>query len=572
MNPDRIASIGKRRLPHILVALTYWNYASFQGGSIIEAHHVIALLLILGILEVISAICARWSLVQRGLASLAIILWIDTQLNYFSLSQGLLSTRSYNDVGLFGLIAVLIGLSLWLLMAAQKRIGTPFHLFAVITFSILTLLVATENLTRMGLSPSMDSRHNVIDSRDPADLASKIENDIPLSLNLNGKSLVHIVFDAHGSLGVDPTDSELVGRIKRSARGLLLSRDFVLGTHAFSRYFQTHDSIPNMINFSISREHKKFFDDGGNLTELKLFERMTANGYEGYIFQSTWINFCSAKNVHYRTCRTYMGESVLSMISRIPDMADRLEISLALYGLSFPLAYKALEFYTRVLVPRLPDMLPTFRTPGQPLSLMAFDILDDLETSVIRNADKKSFYFAHVLMPHGPYSVDSSCTLRQPIGFWRSSTDPEAMKQGVENTIQSRRDALEDYYQQVSCLYVVIDRMLSSWQEAGLLDNLVIVMHGDHGSRVSLNWPKSSDRPSAESSQNDRDNFQTHFAYRIAGNSGRLDERKVGLQDWFAEFFGAEIDERYGDTVFVRDELTSVKGKMLNPRPYFGLD
>jgi arylsulfatase A-like enzyme len=203
---------------------------------------------------------------------------------------------------------------------------------------------------------------------------------------------------------------------------------------------------------------------------------------------------------------------------------------------------------------------------------MAFDILDDLETSVIENAGKKGFYFAHVLMPHSPYSVDSSCGLRQPIGFWTSSTDPEAMKQGFENTMESRRHALDDYYQQVSCLYVLIDRMLGSWQEAGLLDNLVIVMHGDHGSRVSLKWPKSSDQPSPENSQNDRDNFQAHFAYRTADSAGQLDQREVGLQDWFAELFGAKFDQQYGDNVFVRDELTSVKGKMLNQRPYYGFN
>ena len=573
MNPEYLVNIGKRRLPHILVALTYWNFVSYQGGSILEAHHVIALLLLLGIVEVISVLCARWPTTQRAFVSLAIILWLDTQLNYFTLSQAVLASRSYSDVALFGLIAVLIGLSLWLLMAAQKRIGGPFHLLVVIAFSIMAVFVAVENIVREGWSPSTDSRDSVIVSGDPAGSVGKSDRDVPaLSPLLNGKSLVHIVFDAHGSLGSDRGDSDQIARIKQSARESLLSRGFVLGTHAFSRYFQTHDSIPNTINFTMSREHKKLLDDDDNLTELKLFERMSAHGYEGFVFQTTWIDFCKARNVRYRACRTYKGESVVAMISRIPGMAGRLRISFTLYAVGFPLVNKVLAFYTRILAPRLPGMLPTFRPPGQPLSLMAFDIFDDLETSVIENAGKKGFYFAHVLMPHSPYSVDSSCSLRQPIGFWTSSTDPEAMKQGFENTIESRRNALEGYYQQVSCLYVLIDRMLGSWQAAGLLDDLVIVMHGDHGSRVSLKWPKSSDQPSPSSSQNDRDNFQAHFAYRMAGSTGQLDQREVGLQDWFAELFGADFDEQYGDNVFVRDELTSVKGKMLNQRPYYGFN
>ncbi len=121
----------------------------------------------------------------------------------------------------------------------------------------------------------------------------------------------------------------------------------------------------------------------------------------------------------------------------------------------------------------------------------------------------------------------------------------------------------------MSCLYSVLDGVLRSWKDAGVLDDLVIVMHGDHGSRLSLSRPKHDDQLSAVSSQNDKDNFQTHFAYRIAGNSGRLDERQVGLQDWFAEFFGEESQEPNGDVVFVRKQINSVKGRTLGQRPYF---
>ena len=573
MNPERIANIGKRWLPHVIVVLTYWNYAAFQGGSIVEAHHLIALILILGVVELISALCTRWPLTQQLLVSLTIILWLDTQLNYYEFSLGLLSAVPFSTAGLFGLIAILLGLSLFLLLVIQKRIGAPFYLFTFVTFSFLALIVAGTNLARGGISPSAGSRIGFVESGGPTEFPVANRGEvIALPPVLNGKSLVQIVFDAHGSLGEDPADAARAALIKRSAQELLLDRGFVLGTEVFSRYFQTHDSVGNTINFSINREHKKFFDDGANLVELKLFEQLSASGYEGHVFQSTWLNFCEARAVRYRTCQTYTGESVVSLISMIPDMLDRLRISLASYVVGLPLPNKMLVFYARVLAPRLPDALPTFRSPAGPLSLMAFDILDDLKKSVIRNAGRESFYFAHILMPHGPFSVDSSCSLRQPIGYWRQSTDPEAMKQGKENTVQGRLDSLEDYYEQLSCLYVVLDRMLSSWDEAGVLDSLVIVMHGDHGSRVSLNWPKSADQPSTESTQNDRDNFLTHFTYRIAGNLGRVDGREVALQDWFAELFGVQIGAKYGRTVFVRDTLTSTRGIELNPRPYFGFD
>ena len=454
MIQSSLVSIGRRRLPHILVALTYWNFVSFQGGSIVEAHHVLALLLLVGITEGISALCARWPLAQQGLVAVAVVLWMDTQLNFFDLSQKLLSSTTYGYIVLLGLIVVLIGLGLAALIAAQRKVGDPLYLFALIAFSILALFVAGENVFLGGMSNSQKTRFVESIGSDPVYLAEGKNNEFRDSkLDLSGKSYVHIILDAHASLGADPVDSALVAHAKQSARESLLNRDFVVGTQAFSRYFLTHDSVPNTINFTKHKEHKELLDDDGNVTELRLFELMSENGYEGYVFQSTWLNFCRARNINYQSCKTYMRESVVPQISQIPSMLDRLKISLSLYAVGFPLVNKALVLYTRLLVPKFPNALPVIQTPGQPLSLMAFDILADLETSVISNAGKKSFYFAHVLMPHSPYSVDASCTLRQPIGFWKGHLDPEAMKLGAKNTDQSRQDSLQDYYQQVSCLY-----------------------------------------------------------------------------------------------------------------------
>ena len=569
MIQSSLVSNGRRRLPHVLVALTYWNFVSFQGGSIIEAHHILALFLRLGITEAIAALCAKWSLAQQGLVSVAIILWLDTQLNYFESSQSLLSSTTFEYVALIGLIVVFIGLSLIVLIAAQRKIGDPFYLFALIAFSVLTIFVVAENIFLKGSSHAQDSRFSEARSSNSKYVAADGNSAThELRRELNGKSYVHIVLDAHASLGVNSADSLLVSGIKQSARESLLGRDFVLGTHTFSRYFLTHDSVPNTLNFTKHREHKKLLNDAGQVTELKLFEHLSASGYEGHFFQSTWLDFCHARNINYRTCKTYMRESVVPLISEIPSMVDRLKVSYSLYAVGFPLVNRALVFYTRLLIPKFPA-LPAIHAPGQPLSLMAFDILSDLESSVIQNADKRSFYFAHVLMPHSPYSVDSSCTLRQPIGFWRGHLDPEAMRHGAKNSPESRNEALKDYYQQLSCLYSVLDEMLRSWQDAGVLDDLVIVMHGDHGSRLSLSRPRFDDQLSVASSQNDRDNFQTHFAYRIAGNTGRLDRRQIGLQDWFAEFFGEISQEPNEDVVFVRKEINSVKGRALSQRPYF---
>jgi hypothetical protein len=462
---------------------------------------------------------------------------------------------------------------LYLLIEIQKKIGPPFYLFAFVTFSVLALLVAGMHFASGGMSPPEDSRLAVAESWDPPRiLLENRDETVAVPPELDGKSLVHIVFDAHGSLGEDSADTTRAAQIKQSARELLVERGFVLGTEVFSRYFQTHDSVANTINFSINDEHKRFFDDGISLAELKLFEQLSVNGYEGHVFQSSWINFCDAGGVRYRTCRTYKGESVVSLIAQIPGFLDRLKVSLASYVVGLPLPNKILVFYSRVLAPRLPDALPAFRFPAGPLSLMAFDILDNLESSVISNAGADSFYFAHILMPHGPFSVDAACSLRQPIGYWRQSTDPEAMQQGLENTVHGRQQSLEDYFEQLSCLYNRIDRMLSAWDRARVLDDLLIVMHGDHGSRVSLNWPSSTDQSSLKSTQNDRDNFLTHFAYRASGRPGRVDDREAALQDSFAGLFGVQIGEQYGRTVFVRDTLTSTRGINLNPRQYFGSD
>ena len=88
-------------------------------------------------------------------------------------------------------------------------------------------------------------------------------------------------------------------------------------------------------------------------------------------------------------------------------------------------------------------------------------------------------FFAHLLLPHYPYVFDERCELRSSTSDWLtnriSSTDVL-----IYNTPDSRAQKYERYAEQTRCLLTLLDGLLDGLESRGLLDDAIIVVHGDH--------------------------------------------------------------------------------------------
>jgi arylsulfatase A-like enzyme len=118
-------------------------------------------------------------------------------------------------------------------------------------------------------------------------------------------------------------------------------------------------------------------------------------------------------------------------------------------------------------------------------------------------------HFAHLLMPHGPYVFDAGCQLRPGALKWRKNS-PLYRK---ENTQSSRTLRYHLYFDQVRCTTRRLQELFERMKSAGLFADALIIVHGDHGSRIFRVAPRAKNKDKL-ARQDLLDGFSTLFAVR----------------------------------------------------------
>ena len=170
-------------------------------------------------------------------------------------------------------------------------------------------------------------------------------------------------------------------------------------------------------------------------------------------------------------------------------------------------------------------------------------------------------FFAHVILPHNPYVYDEECEVR-PARLWRFSRN-HWNESRHKNSPELRRIRYADYLAQVACVGVMIDGLLAALEDAGVLKDVMIVFHGDHGSRVNLVDPAVEGDKSYGSARDYVDQYSTLFAVRLPhGKNAGYDNKLRPIQELLAETMEREPEQsgtpcETGDCVFVggRDRL-----------------
>ena len=129
----------------------------------------------------------------------------------------------------------------------------------------------------------------------------------------------------------------------------------------------------------------------------------------------------------------------------------------------------------------------------------------------IRDNPTGTAFFAHLLIPHGPYVFNKSCRIPSDAQAWfgrfRRPT-PTGLMADLERAERYRR-----YLSQLQCIYRKLDDLLNVLRQAGILEQAVIVLQGDHGSRIStLPTLRHQDHP--QWTRMLRDHYSTLFAVR----------------------------------------------------------
>ena len=527
-------------LAPFVVLLSFHGYAYFTPEvlSILAAGLVIAALLAVGI-----RFAGRF--LRAVVLASVIALFIEMHVEIPSSSSFVIV------LVFFGVVAALAAL-LWFLHEHATKI------LAVVFIVLIAMTLVRSN----------PDSHRIVSERTAT--ASSGNAEPPL--------LIHLLLDEH--IGVEGLPTEIPGT--RSLRPELIdfytSRGFRLFGGAYSQYANTYNSIANLLNFASRGVSRPYLSHGEEaqwaLKEAAYFQLLQARGYRLHVYQSSYMDLCHVDGVQLKECTTYPVKS-LGMLQELDlstfEKARALANAIITQSKVMLVANKVYERIIRDALLRAGWKLRAWRWQG-PLfgPLPVPDVLDRIGDDVQRNPRGHAF-FAHLLLPHYPYVFDRRCKLRASTSDWLtnriSSTDVL-----VYNTVASRAQKYERYAEQTRCLLTLIDGLLDDLESRGLLDDAIIVVHGDHGSRIPVHYPSGMTLSSGVLTDSDfSDTFSTLYAIHAPGVAAGYDQAPLSLVELLDHHLGGEPLSTSGSCrVFLLEEkgrgrLTGVEPKFCAP-------
>ena len=309
-------------------------------------------------------------------------------------------------------------------------------------------------------------------------------------------AVLHIILDEQiGIEGLPDTDADAL-RLKNELKTFYRSAGFATYGGAYSEYMRTMNAIPNILNYG------KALGEGMRgrkavIGPTKHLERLVDQGYRLTILQSDYADFCTG--ARYYECVTYEVSSPSALIGSPLTALERaglittkfLSLSQLVSGLMLPWRLAADLF-------DLPKLGPS--NLGRSTSVPSLAVFDDLAKR-LSGARAGEVYFAHLLLPHYPYAVDENCQILR----WKDWKKPFSPK-----NITVRQHA---YFAQYRCTIRKIAAALKALDRSPAGKNTVVIIHGDHGSRISLLDPKAENLGKLSDSDFIAE-FSTNFAVR----------------------------------------------------------
>jgi hypothetical protein len=332
--------------------------------------------------------------------------------------------------------------------------------------------------------------------------------------------IVHLILDEHSAPRAFPAEIPATARARERILEFYRRHGFRLYEKAYSRYFFSHSSIPAMLGPLTAEEVQTRITQRDSrhflVTENSLFRRAADRGYRVRVVQSSYLDTCSLHRKLITSCRTYPHNSIASL-RHLPISLPRRLILEHLYFLS-------IESY---LMTRSEEgFFSRLRVDGA-LAGMALEELDHLGKDLPKHL-AGSMYFAHVLFPHAPYEVDRDC---RGVGFRQRLTQGWRDGDIWGNTAEGWRLRWALDGGQVECLYTRLEALMTAIDSAAPPQGVIVVIHGDHGSRIVLTppYPKRAD----ELTDTDLiDGFATLLAVRGPGIAPGVDSSVVAVQDF----------------------------------------
>ena len=342
-------------------------------------------------------------------------------------------------------------------------------------------------------------------------------------------AVLHLILDEHIGLEGLRVDNPEAARAKDELKAIYMSQGFRVYGGAYSEHLYTINAIPHILNFGDKSEAKSDRDKGVILGKSLYFETMKAKRYRINIVQSDFAEYCSSSA--YQSCTTYRPDNLrllrdgrLSALERAYVMFFKfLSLSQGIRNLGV-----VVRDGTMMTDPGIEMMMLDIEWRGRTSTIGALAAFDVLNSQLIR-ARPGELYFMHALAPHYPYVARRDCSLRPP-REWEARL-----------TSSARHTRENAYLEQVRCVTAKVEAAVRALAQSPAKDNFVVIVHGDHGSRITRRDPDQENLGKFD----DADmvaGFSTLFALRGPDLQPGYEARPAPvaslLRQWVEEIFG----------------------------------
>jgi hypothetical protein len=501
MASDRTASRPgwlARAAPGLLLLTPFVTFVRHHAYVLYAPEILGSLLVFAAVGAIVSLLLRRWPLLAGVLTAGALILLVDLQFDVDVPIEGIGETAA-----LLAAIVVLSVLLTWAGTGAASVVG----------------LMASAALATTVLMPG---GRLVTDESN----TSGVRGDGPL--------ILHLILDEHiGPAGLRAAErAEAADRLQQ----FLEAERFRVFSAAYSEYADTTqaighalDLVPGMFVESLVASAQEPF--AGRLSRSRYFAKLTKRGYAIHVYQSDHMDLCHS-SIPVASCHTY-ASTKLGVLQGTPlTWSQRATVVLGAYLMRSDLWTEAREFYNDVRE-RAGPTLPAWdweQTRVSPIASAA--ALSRLERD-LRSARRGQAIVSHLLLPHFPYVYDAECRTLPP-SAWLERNDDRWFP--ARNTPEGRAVRYLLYIDQLACTQRWVGRLLRAIPDH-IRRDAIVVLHGDHGSRITLN-PQPPAPPRASDAV---DVHSTLFAVRGPGVSPGEDKRQSAIPCLLAEFVGHDF-------------------------------
>lgn len=308
-------------------------------------------------------------------------------------------------------------------------------------------------------------------------------------------AIVHLVLDSYLGLDGMALGPDIYRALRSEQVGFFTSHDFQVYPRAYSPHARTLNSLPALFSYGQNEPVVHSITSEYSIPEqLPYFADLDAMGYRIDALLPAYFDLCVKQKL--TRCSTFESSGLSSMVGTEISATDRAKV----FGFTMLNLIRTIRLATVRIRPDPAARLAHNRSELFPLtSLGQFDSFI-ADVAGLREGEVK---FAHILLPHDPYMLAADCTVK-PESQWLDEHGP--------GTAASREQGYADH---VRCLQQRLDRLLDALDRTPAGRQAIVLIHGDHGSRIaptqpSVDGPELSPRELLMS-------YSTFFAIRVPG-------------------------------------------------------